>query len=63
MRERRVWRFLNCMSTPCDMQSFIVWVIARIAERVTVRKAMSRDEVYEGAEGNVIFRCAAHEDG
>jgi hypothetical protein len=40
MRERRVWRFLNCMSTPCDMQSFIVWVIAGIAERVMVRKAM-----------------------
>ena len=24
MKERRVWRILNCMSTPCEMQSFVV---------------------------------------
>jgi hypothetical protein len=42
MRERRVWRILRCMSTPCGMQSFIVWMIARIAERETARKVMRR---------------------
>ena len=33
---------LSCMSTPCDMQSFIVWMMAGIAERETARKAMRR---------------------
>jgi hypothetical protein len=28
----RDWRILSCMSTPCDMQSFIVCMIAGIAE-------------------------------
>jgi len=42
IRERRVWRILSCMSTPCDMQSFIVWMMAGIVERETARKAMSR---------------------
>ena len=30
------------MSTPCDMQSFIVWMIAVTAERETARREMSR---------------------
>jgi hypothetical protein len=51
------------MSKPRNMQSFIVWILARIAERETARKG---DEALEGAEGNGddfdIFRCAAHED-
>ncbi len=43
MRERRVWRSaVELMTTPCDMQLFIVWVIAGIAERVTAHKAMRR---------------------
>jgi hypothetical protein len=51
------------MSTPCDMQSFIVWMIARIAERETAQG----DEALERAEGNGdnlgICGCAAHEGG
>jgi hypothetical protein len=31
-RERRVWRILSCMSTPCEMQSFIVWMMADCRE-------------------------------
>jgi hypothetical protein len=48
MRERRVWRILSCLSTPCEMPSFIVWMMAGIAERKTARG----DEGLEGAEGN-----------
>ena len=33
MKERRVWRILSCMSTPCEMQSFVVWKMAGFAER------------------------------
>jgi hypothetical protein len=33
MTGRRVWRILTCMSMPYGMQSFIVWMITRIAER------------------------------
>ena len=42
MSERRVWKFLNCMSTPCDLQLFIVWVMAGIPERVTALKAKTQ---------------------
>jgi len=28
MKDSRVWRILSWMSTPCDMRSFIVWMIA-----------------------------------
>jgi hypothetical protein len=51
MRERRVWRILSCTSTPYDMQSFIVWMMAGIAERETASKV---DEALEGAEGNGV---------
>jgi len=40
-RDRRVWRILSSTSTPCDMQSFIVWMIAGTVERETARKEMS----------------------
>ena len=42
MRERRVWRILNYLSTACEMQSLIVWMVAGMSERETARKAMSR---------------------
>jgi hypothetical protein len=63
VRERRVWRILSCLSTPCEMPSFIVWMMAGIAERKTARG----DEGLEGAEGNGDnfgnFCCAVDEDG
>jgi hypothetical protein len=49
------------MSTPRDMQSFIVWMMAGIAERETGRKAMRRWR--EPREMVGIFRCAVHENG
>jgi hypothetical protein len=64
VRERRVWRILSCLSTPCEMLSFIVWMMAGIAERKTARG----DEglPVEGAEGNGdnfgTFCCAVDED-
>jgi hypothetical protein len=30
------------MSTPCDMQSFIVWIIGGIVERETARRVIRR---------------------
>jgi hypothetical protein len=33
MRERGVWRILSLISTLWEMESFIVWMIAGIAER------------------------------
>jgi hypothetical protein len=42
MRERRVWRILSWMSTPWDMQSFIVWMMDGTAERETARREMRR---------------------
>jgi hypothetical protein len=66
MRERRVLRILSCVSTPCDMQSFIVWMIAGIAERETARKAMRRwREPMEMVItlAFVVAHCATHEDG
>jgi hypothetical protein len=42
MRERSVWRTLSCMSTPWDMQSFIVWMLEGTAERETARREMRR---------------------
>jgi hypothetical protein len=54
------------MLTPCDMQSFIVWMMAGIAEGGGTQ-GDDADEAVEGAKGNGnnfgIFRCAAHEDG
>jgi hypothetical protein len=44
MEERRVWRMLRYLSTPCETPSFIVWMMAGIAERKTARG----DEALEG---------------
>ena len=53
------------MSTPCNMQSLIVWMVDGARDRGEGDGAQG-DEVLEGAEGNVItlafFRCAVHED-
>jgi hypothetical protein len=42
MRERRVWRILSCISTPWDMQSFIVQMMEGTVERETARREMRR---------------------
>jgi hypothetical protein len=57
MRERRVWMIWSCMSAPCDwdMQSFIVWLMAGIAERETARKAMRRWRELRAMVINVAF--------
>jgi hypothetical protein len=63
MKERRVWRILSYRSIPCETPSFIVWMMAGIAERKTARS----DEALVGVEGNGDnfgnFRCAVHEYG
>ena len=41
-KDSRVWRILSWMSTPCDMRSFVVWMIAGTAERETARREMRR---------------------
>ena len=56
---------LSCMSTPCNIQSFIVWMMDGALDR---REGEAQgDEALEGAEGNGdnigVFRCTAHEDG
>jgi hypothetical protein len=65
MRERRVWRILTYLSTACEVQSLIVWMVAGMTERKT--DCAQGDESLEGAEGNGdnfgVFHCAAHEDG
>jgi len=50
-RERRVWKVLSCMSRPCNMQSFIVWMVNGARDRREGDDAKS-DESLEGAEGN-----------
>ena len=57
MRERRVWMILSCMSAPCDcdMQSFIVWMMAGIAERETARKVKRRWRELRATVINVAF--------
>jgi hypothetical protein len=47
------------MSTPRDTQSFIIWMMAGIAEG----DCAQGDEALDGNGDNFgIFRCAAHED-
>jgi hypothetical protein len=55
------------MSTPCNMESFIVRKIDGARDRIEGdHDGVQDDEALEGAEGNDgnfgIFRCAAHED-
>ena len=49
--ERRVWKILSCMSTPCNMQSLTVWMMNGTRDRREGDDAKS-DESLEGAEGN-----------
>ena len=49
------------MSTPRDMQSLIVWLMAGIAERETARKTMRRWREPRAIATTLAFFCAAHE--
>jgi hypothetical protein len=44
MTGRRIWRILSCMSMPYGMQSFMGWMITRIAEREMACKAMKGED-------------------
>jgi hypothetical protein len=61
--ERRVWRIMSCLSTPCEMPSFIVWMMAGIAEKKTARgnERLEGDEDNGDNFGN--FCCPVDEGG
>ena len=65
MKDSRVWRILSWMSTRCDMQSLIVWMIAgtATAERETARREMRRWSELSAIVITTggIFRLSAHE--
>ena len=62
MKDSRVWRILSWMSTPCDMQSFIVWMIVGTAEREMARREMRRwSELSAIVNTLTFFRLPAHE--
>jgi hypothetical protein len=65
MRDRRVWKILSCMSTPCDGNA----VVHHLDDSRDRREGdgAQGDEALEGAEGNgenfgIFSLRAAHED-